>query len=75
LVFKGVDSMTDTTYRTDGFATRRFPGWCVLVYAKPSRVIRGAQMGPWIDRVVFDRDRVTAEARARGWMERGVNHE
>ena len=67
--------MSDVIYRTEIYATRRFPGWCVLIYAKPSRVIRGAQMGPWIDRVVFDRDRVTAEARARGWMERGVNHE
>ncbi len=41
--------MTDTTYRTDGFATRRFPGWCVLIYARE----RGRSE---IVQVVFDRD-------------------
>ena len=64
--------MTDTTYRTDGFQTRRFAGWCVLVYAKPSRVMRGVAMGPWIEQVVFDRDRVTAEMRAADFVARGV---
>ena len=67
--------MNDVIYRTEIYPTRRFSGWCVLIYAKPSRVMRGVAMGPWIEQVVFDRDRVTAEMRARGWMERGGNHE
>lgn len=56
--------MTDTTYRTDGFATRRFPGWCVLVYARE----RGRSE---IVRVVFDRDRIEAEMRAADFVARG----
>ena len=57
--------MTDTTYRTDGFATRRFPGWCVLIYARE----RGRSE---IVRVVFDRDRGDAEFRAMQFMARGA---
>ena len=57
--------MTDTTYRTDGFPTRRFPGWCVLIYARE----RGRSD---IVQVVFDRDRGDAEYRAMEFMARGV---
>ena len=63
--------MTDTTYRTDGFQTRRLPGWCVLVYARPPRVMRGAAMGPWIERGIFARDKTTAEVRGMAGMNRG----
>ena len=64
--------MTDTPYKLDGFPPRRFPGWCVLMYAKPSRVMRGVAMGPWMEQGVFDRDRVTAEMRAADFVARGV---
>ena len=55
--------MTDTTYRTDGFATRRFPGWCVLVYAVENGV-------RYLERAIFDRDRGSAELRAEIWKAR-----
>ena len=57
--------MSDTTYRTDGFPTRRFPGWCVLVYARE----RGRSE---IVRVVFDRDRIEAEMRAMALVAGGM---
>jgi plasmid stabilization system protein ParE len=57
--------MTDTTYRTDGFPTRRFPGWCVLVYARE----RGRSE---IVRVVYDRDRIEAEMRAMAFVAGGM---
>ena len=57
--------MSDTTYRTDGFPTRRFPGWCVLVYARE----RGRSE---IVRVVFDRDRIEAEMRAMAFVAGGM---